>query len=193
MALITWVIFNVTSVLLPFELSNGFYRLGYVFPAHAAFAALIDIWSGGCYPRLAYALPVLFAIWLSSFSLSSLGVYRRCHYAVIAEEHREAEFQERLDTAIAVERKQEARARKEDSEAAKEEGSEVVGPESTSVEKEGRSELEAAMTRVVKRQEAEDHEGEQSHGVGVNYEGICFPLFNPDQTRTGLSRARTAG
>jgi hypothetical protein len=192
MALIAWVVFNVTSVLLPFELSNGFYRLGYVFPAHAVFAGLIDIWSGGCYPRLAYALPVLFAIWLSSFSLSSLGVYRRCHYAVLAEEHKEKAFQERLDTAIAVERKQEHRAR-EDSEAAKEETSEAVSPESVAVEKEDRNELEQAMTRVMKRQEAEDHEGEQGHGAGVNYEGICFPLFDPEQTRTGLSRARTAG
>jgi hypothetical protein len=195
MALITWVVFNVTSVLLPFELSNSFYRLGYVFPAHAAFAGLIDIWSGGCYPRLKYALPVLFVLWLSSFLLSSLGVYRRCHYAVIAEEHKEKEFKERISTAIAIERKQERRTHMEAS-TAKEEGSVAVGPESAGVDAdsaEDRNELEAAMTRVVKRQEAEDEQDERHHGVGVNYEGICFPLFDPEQTRTGLSRARTAG
>jgi hypothetical protein len=194
MALITWVIFNVTSVLLPFELSSSFYRVGYVFPAHAAFAGLTDIWSGGCYPHLSYTLPVLFVLWLSSFSLSSLGIYRRCHYAVLAEEHKEKEFQERVSTAIAVEREQEQRAAHKTDSTAKEEGSEAVSPESGGVDAGGdRNELEAAMTRVVKRQEAEDEQAERHRGVDLNYEGIRFPLFDPEQTRTGLSRARTAG
>ncbi len=61
MALIAWVVANVTSILLPFELSPGFYRVGYAIPAHEVYQALVHIWSRGCNPQLAVALPVLFA------------------------------------------------------------------------------------------------------------------------------------
>ncbi|KKK25925.1 hypothetical protein ARAM_007155 [Aspergillus rambellii] len=100
MALISWVILNVTSILLPFELSPAFYRWGYALPAHAVFQVLIDIWSGGCNPQLGYALPVLFAYELSSGVLSGIGVYRRSHYAVIAVEREEKAFQEKIAAAL---------------------------------------------------------------------------------------------
>ncbi|OCK75750.1 putative Nitrosoguanidine resistance protein SNG1 [Lepidopterella palustris CBS 459.81] len=102
MALISWVIFNITSILLPFELSPKFYRWAYVMPAHEVYQVLVDIWSGGCNPQLSYALPVLFILELSSLLLSALGVHRRSHYAIIKEEADEKAFQMRVDTAIKI-------------------------------------------------------------------------------------------
>jgi len=105
MALITWVIFNVTAILLPFELSPGFFRWGYAMPAHEVYLTLIDIWSSGCNPHLSYALPTLFSLEVVGWLLSGIGVYRRCHYAVIAEEAQQNAFQERLNAAMEYERK----------------------------------------------------------------------------------------
>lgn len=85
-ALVTWTITNVTSVILPFSLSNGFYRWGYALPAHAAYEILTDIWSGGCNPHLYYALPVLFTYEVLGFIGTSLGAYKRCHLAIVAQE-----------------------------------------------------------------------------------------------------------
>lgn len=103
MALVSWIICNVTSILLPFELSPGFYRVGYLFPAHEVYQVLTDIWSGGCNPRLRYALPILFAWEAVSLALSVLGVFRRCHFATLGEERQVREFKEKLDAAVAVE------------------------------------------------------------------------------------------
>ncbi|KAM7186692.1 Protein of unknown function (DUF3533) domain containing protein [Rhypophila sp. PSN 637] len=100
LALITWIIMNVTSVLLPFELSPGFYKLGYVLPAHEVYQTLTDIWSRGCNNQLRYSLPVLFAWEVVSLGLSSLGVFRRCHFAVLAEERVAEEFREKVDAAV---------------------------------------------------------------------------------------------
>ncbi len=103
MALVIWISLNITSILLPFPLNPAFYRVGYAFPAHAVYQILTDIWSGGCNPQLGYALPVLFAWELVGLVVSGLGVFRRCHYAVVAEERQATEFEERLDAAMAAE------------------------------------------------------------------------------------------
>lgn len=103
MALVLWISLNITSILLPFPLSSAFYCVGYAFPAHAIYQVLTDIWSGGCNPQLEYALPVLFSWELVGLVLSGLGVFRRCHYATIAEERQVREFEERLDAAVALE------------------------------------------------------------------------------------------
>lgn len=103
MSLIAWIVMNVTSILLPFELSPGFYSYGYVYPAHEVYQILLDIWSRGCNPDLRYALPVLFALEISGLFISALGVHRRCHYAVIKEEIEKNAFQTRLDNALAFE------------------------------------------------------------------------------------------
>ncbi|KAL2849015.1 hypothetical protein BJX68DRAFT_255624 [Aspergillus pseudodeflectus] len=100
MGLTTYLVLNVTSILLPLELSPAFYKWGYALPAHACYYILVDIWSGGCNPHLGYALPVLFAYELCSGILSGLGVYRRAHYAVVAVEREERTWQERIDRAI---------------------------------------------------------------------------------------------
>ena len=101
MALITWIVLNVTSILLPFELSPGFFKWGYALPARSVFNVLIDIWSRGCNPQLYYALPVLFAYEILGLVLSSIGVYRRSHYAVLKQELDEKALQDRISAAIA--------------------------------------------------------------------------------------------
>jgi hypothetical protein len=113
MALITWVVLNVASILLPFQLSPSFYKWAYMMPAHGVYQVLVDIWSGGCNPKLYYALPVLFALELSGLILSGLGVHRRAHYAVIKEEAEQQAFQTRVDTAVAFVRQKEEESRKE--------------------------------------------------------------------------------
>ncbi|ERT00430.1 hypothetical protein HMPREF1624_03801 [Sporothrix schenckii ATCC 58251] len=103
MALISWVVVNVTSILLPFELSPAFYRVGYALPAHNVYQVLLDVWSLGCNrPQLHIALPVLFAWEVASFILSALGVYRRSHYAALADEAQARELRERVDAALAL-------------------------------------------------------------------------------------------
>lgn len=85
MALISWIITNVTSIVLPFSLSPSFYRWAYALPAHEAYEALTDNWSSGCNPHLYYALPILFAYEIIGLAATSVGVYRRCHFAAVAE------------------------------------------------------------------------------------------------------------
>ncbi|KAH6711167.1 hypothetical protein BKA61DRAFT_613190 [Leptodontidium sp. MPI-SDFR-AT-0119] len=105
MALIAWVVLNVTSILLPFELSNGFYRWAYAMPAHEVYQVLLDIWSRGCNPQLHYALPILFAWEILGLVFSAMGVYRRCHYAMVAEDAQAAALREKADAALAYEKK----------------------------------------------------------------------------------------
>ncbi|KAL1868525.1 hypothetical protein Daus18300_005959 [Diaporthe australafricana] len=114
MALISWIIFNITSILLPFELSPGFFRIGYAAPSHNVYQVLVDIWSRGCNPKLHYALPILFVWWIWGLALSALGVYRRCHYAVIQEQREGRLFQERLDAAMQFEQQRDMEAEGED-------------------------------------------------------------------------------
>jgi len=107
MSLISWIVFNVTSILVPFDLSPRFYRWAYAMPAHEVYQTLVDIWSRGCNPRLHIALPILFAWELLGLCFSALGVYRRCHYAVLAAEAQENAFRSRVEAAVAFERKHE--------------------------------------------------------------------------------------
>jgi hypothetical protein len=102
MALITWIVLNVTLILLPFELSPAFFQVGYIFPAHSVFQVLMDIWSGGCNPQLNYALPVLFSWEILGLALRSIGVYRRAHFAALKEEADDKTMQERIAAAVVV-------------------------------------------------------------------------------------------
>lgn len=106
MVFISWIVLNVTSILLPFELSPAFYRFGYALPAHSIFNVLIDIWSSGCNPQLYYGLPVLFVYEVCGLVLSSVGVYRRSHYAVIKQEKDEKDLHDRVTAAIAEQQDQ---------------------------------------------------------------------------------------
>ena len=186
MSLIAWVVLNVGSILLPFELASDFYRWSYAMPAHAVYQVLIDIWSGGCNPQLHYALPVLFVLELTSFTLSSLGVFRRAHFAVIAEERKEKEFQAALDTAMELERKHEKRKKEEaqDQEKVENEGTSGLSPQSMEdlADREDaadREELEEAERRVREQSDAESRE--QSR-MGRDVGGIYFPLIDGSET-----------
>jgi hypothetical protein len=78
MVLISWAVINVTSTILPFELSSPFYRWAYAVPAHEAYEVLTNIWSRGCNSHLHIALPTLFAYEVCGILLSGLGVFYRC-------------------------------------------------------------------------------------------------------------------
>lgn len=112
MALISWVILNVTSIILPFELSPAFFKVGFALPAHSIFQVLIDIWSSGCNPQLYFSLPVLFVYEVLGIVLSSIGVYRRAHYACIKQEMDEKASEERV-TAILREQQEAQLVRRE--------------------------------------------------------------------------------
>ncbi|CAI7614764.1 unnamed protein product [Penicillium crustosum] len=62
--ILTWIIMNVSSTLGPFELSPGFYRIGYALPAYEIYQVLVDIWTHGCNPTLYRSLPILFSWWV---------------------------------------------------------------------------------------------------------------------------------
>ncbi|KAH8894192.1 hypothetical protein GQ53DRAFT_744932 [Thozetella sp. PMI_491] len=107
MALISWVMLNVASIMLPFELSPAFFKIGYLFPSHAVYQVLVDIWSRGCNPVLDYALTTLFAWELVATIVTALGVYRKCHYAKLAEEHEEEQVKARIVAAVEFEKERE--------------------------------------------------------------------------------------
>ena len=96
LALISWAILNIASILIPYELNPGFFKWSYVLPAHSLYQTEINIWSRGCNPQLWYTLPTLFTLEISSLTLSSIGVYRRCHYAKVIEDDEEKSIQLRM-------------------------------------------------------------------------------------------------
>ncbi|KAL7923768.1 hypothetical protein ACQKWADRAFT_289251 [Trichoderma austrokoningii] len=113
MALVTWIVMNITSIVFPFSVMSPFYRLGYGLPAHATYEILTDIWSNGCNPHLDYALPVLFAYEVVGLIATSIGVYKRCHNAVIVEETNKEAMRLRVEAALKMERRHSSLARQE--------------------------------------------------------------------------------
>ena len=81
--LISWVIGNLASVNVPFELSSGFYSWGWFFPAHSFYQILVTIWSRGCAPNTYRCLPILFTWWVVGLTTSFLGMVKRCNDATI--------------------------------------------------------------------------------------------------------------
>lgn len=78
---VTFIIVNVTSSVLPFELSPGFYKWGYALPCHEIYQIEITIMSGGANDSLDVALPVLFAWWIFCLPLAFVALYWRCNRA----------------------------------------------------------------------------------------------------------------
>ncbi|KAF3011844.1 hypothetical protein E8E14_003754 [Neopestalotiopsis sp. 37M] len=74
--MLTWIIPNVASTICPFELSPGFYRLGYALPAHEVYTLLVGIWSN-CPRDLRISLPVLLSWWLLGHATSFLACLYR--------------------------------------------------------------------------------------------------------------------
>ncbi|PLB54960.1 hypothetical protein P170DRAFT_470388 [Aspergillus steynii IBT 23096] len=75
--ILTWIILNVSSTISPFDLSPGFYRLGYALPAYELYQVLVDIWTDGCNPYLYRSLPILFSWWVVGLALFLGGMARR--------------------------------------------------------------------------------------------------------------------
>jgi hypothetical protein len=164
MALISWIVFNVTSILLPLDLSPGFYKIGYMFPAYEAYQVLVDIWSGGCNPQLQHALPVMIAWELIGVVLGGLGIFRRCHFASLAEEEKTREFNERLEAALDSEKKREREIREAEVEP---KAAEIT----TRIEKKGRQEL----TEVIKAEENQIYREQRRASKACNF-GPSFDL-----------------
>jgi hypothetical protein len=121
-------------------------------PAHETFQVLVDIWSGGCNPKLHYALPILFALEVSGTILSALGVHRRAHYAVIKEENDQAALKTRIDKAIEVYREgAELERREEMAEEKKEEGAD----ERKKQQEEAEERDEEALSEEIRRTDTE--------------------------------------
>ncbi|KAK2052430.1 hypothetical protein LY76DRAFT_598601 [Colletotrichum caudatum] len=74
---LTWTLTNVASCVSPFELSAGFYRIGYIFPAHEVYSLLVLVWSG-CADQTRVALPVLFSWWAVGHVGSFFSIRKRC-------------------------------------------------------------------------------------------------------------------
>ncbi|KAJ5576924.1 hypothetical protein N7535_003850 [Penicillium sp. DV-2018c] len=81
---LTWVIFNISSTVSPFEMNPGFFRWGYALPSHEAYQVLIQIWSGGCNNRLYQALPIMFSWWIVGLPAAVYAMKYRCKSAVAA-------------------------------------------------------------------------------------------------------------
>lgn len=75
--LLTWFMMNVAACIFPFELMAGFYRIGYIFPAHALWIVLIQVWSD-CGNSLHIGLPVLFAWWVVGHVTAYFSIRKRC-------------------------------------------------------------------------------------------------------------------
>lgn len=75
--LLIWSVVNVLAVIFLFELTAGFYCIGYTFPAYALWIILIEVWSGyGNYLRT--GLPILIAWWVTGHFTAYLGIRERC-------------------------------------------------------------------------------------------------------------------
>ncbi|KAF7548514.1 hypothetical protein G7Z17_g7012 [Cylindrodendrum hubeiense] len=178
MALVSWIIFNVTSIMLPFDLSPAFYRIGYMFPAHEVYQVLTDIWSGGCNPQLHYALPILFSWELVGFVLSALGVFRRRHFAVLGEELQEKEFREKIDAAVAFEMSRERERKQQHPDLTRPETKDEPGqsPSDTTVAEGGddeenmREELADVLEKVTTRQRREQERSNTNCHFGPSFD-----------------------
>lgn len=177
MILVTWVMCNAACLILPLELSPGFYRWTYAVPSYQAYQILADIWTGGCNPKLHIALPVLFSWEVVGLVGSSIGVYRRCHLALEAEERQEEAFQNKLETAVAArghhaDGESEKAARTPDPDESAIESAARLTPDTTQVPKWDVAGF-SNMRRVVTAPETAAQR--RTHWSSVNY-GPCFPL-----------------
>jgi hypothetical protein len=173
MALISWAVLNVSSILLPWGLTPGFYHWGYCLPAHNTYDVLVDIWSGGCNPKLHYALPVLFSWEILGLFLSALGVHKRAHLAFVKKEAEEKAAQIRLETALAFEHQR-------DEERRKEEAAGDILPART--EEEERKEMERTISRAEEKVQAVRSQSTKDPEFGPAF-GFNFGIDESDKQK----------
>jgi hypothetical protein len=154
MALITWVVINVSSVMTPFALSSPFYRWAYALPAHAVYEVLTDIWSSGCNPHLDFALPVLFVYEISGLCWTSLGVFKRCHFALVTEEAAQEGIRLRIEAALKQQREREMRIEEEEMKE-RTEGMDVITADSSTDGIAGQGDRRMSKARIEQMKEDE--------------------------------------
>ncbi|KFY35473.1 hypothetical protein V494_05881 [Pseudogymnoascus sp. VKM F-4513 (FW-928)] len=190
MALVTWIMLNLTSVLLPFDLSPNFYRWGYALPTHAIYNVLIDIWSRGCNPVLYYALPVMFAFEVVGLVLAAVGVYRRSHYGFLELEKEEKAFQAKIAESLAMAREEsgEESPERRGPELREEEGEAAVGVEEAGAAVPMQRQRRGTIITLADREEMAGRIWRETTGLrrersraeaDSNFGGPCFDLpFN---------------
>lgn len=171
-ALISWVVLNATSLLLPFELSPRFYRWGYALPAHSAFQVLIDIWSGGCNRQLDSSLPVLFAFELIGIAVSTVGVYRRAHYACLHVEQEERSCEQRIVSTF-VEQREAYLARQEPIQMSQEIGTAEAGRFNDGEKDEF---IDQALVNIIRREVFRSNDERQYASQGTTGPSLALPF-----------------
>jgi phosphoribosylformylglycinamidine (FGAM) synthase-like enzyme len=115
----------------------------------------------------------LFVLEIIGLVLGAVGVYRRCHYAVIAEEAADAAFRDRVGVAIALERRMIEERRQN----ATEESDEIVVQE-----KKEEAEIDSAIR-------TEDRKLQRQHTKAAqdcNF-GPTFPIGFKDESSDSIS------
>ncbi|CAK7218180.1 hypothetical protein SBRCBS47491_003421 [Sporothrix bragantina] len=74
---VSWVMVNVASAIFPFILSAGWFRWGYLLPAHETYVTLIYVWSG-CVNPLRYSLPIMFSWLVLGHVTAFFSIRKRC-------------------------------------------------------------------------------------------------------------------
>ncbi|CAK7206154.1 hypothetical protein SEUCBS139899_008939 [Sporothrix eucalyptigena] len=74
---VSWVMVNVASAIFPFALSAGWFRWGYLLPAHETYVTLTYVWSG-CASPLRYSLPVMFSWLVVGHVTAFFSIRKRC-------------------------------------------------------------------------------------------------------------------
>ncbi|CAK7241320.1 MAG: hypothetical protein STHCBS139747_002781 [Sporothrix thermara] len=74
---VSWVMVNVASAVFPFVLSAGWFRWGYMLPAHETYVTLIYVWSG-CASPLRYSLPIMFSWLVLGHVTAFFSIRKRC-------------------------------------------------------------------------------------------------------------------
>ncbi|KPM41499.1 hypothetical protein AK830_g5105 [Neonectria ditissima] len=74
---VSWVMVNVASSIFAFELSPGWYRVGYALPAHETYDMLVYVWSG-CANPMRVALPIMFTWLVVGHIMAWFSIRKRC-------------------------------------------------------------------------------------------------------------------
>jgi hypothetical protein len=173
MGLITWVVLNVASILVPYALTPGFYHWGYSLPAHNVYDVLGDIWSRGCNPKLHYALPILFSWEVIGLFLCALGVHKRAHFAIVKAEAEEKAFQLRLDNAMTFEHQRDAERRKDEAAA-------DIVPAEAETEEEERKDMERIINQTDMQEQKLRSNMERGNSFGPSF-GFNLGLDEADK------------
>ncbi|VVT56852.1 uncharacterized protein SAPINGB_P005339 [Magnusiomyces paraingens] len=78
---LTWIIMNVMSAIVPLPLTPGFYHWSTALPGFNMYNLNTSIWARGASPIAYRALPILFGWLVISLVINVIGHYKRCEVA----------------------------------------------------------------------------------------------------------------